>query len=77
MNPIAIACFALNNFGDGGPVATETTLQYFQNDHVCNCLRRMITSDNVTDAAKAVANVLLIETTRATKEIRRTKKNVR
>lgn len=55
----AFACFCLNEFGDGGPVARPETLQYFTEKHLRACVRKAHDSGKISDAAMAMARKAL------------------
>lgn len=55
-----IVIFAINNFGTGGhPVATSGNLHLFGRDYIAACLKRLIKSPRVSEAAKEAARAAL------------------
>lgn len=59
MDLTKVVIFALNECGNGGPVASEETLQFFQKPYIRACLLRMTTDNRLTEVAHAAAEKAL------------------
>lgn len=51
--------FALNEFGGGGPVASDETLDFFGQEHIVRCLKRACESGSIRETARAQGRTII------------------